>query len=194
MREVAESELYAWLRLGSRRQRILIALHQPMTATQLSRVLEYDAKSCGEGLCELANRGLVRCLNPRANRSRLYWLTELGKDLQGQLSAQQGLPPARHDFPIVDWDLYGWTLHAHRSQVIKVMEGPMQPAGIKRRARYVNPAIRMSANNVRDVIKLLLERGIVEIVPRKRGWKRYALTGQGKALRELLYRASAKNP
>ena len=63
----------------------------------------------------------------------------------------------------------------------------MYPAEIKRRARFKNPGIRMSANNVRDVIQVLLKEGIVEKVEiRKKAHLRYRLTGLGEKIWELL--------
>ena len=50
----------------------------------------------------------------------------------------------------------------------------------------------MSANNVRDVIRLFLERGIVKRVPgpRKRSHPQYQVTEEGHKLRVLILRAN----
>ena len=50
--------------------------------------------------------------------------------------------------------------------------------------------MKISANNIRDVIKLLLEKGIVQKVHiRKKAHPRYELTDSGIKLRELLIQA-----
>ena len=49
---------------------------------------------------------------------------------------------------------------SHRAAVIQALDRAMQPAAIKRKAKSQNPDLKMSANNVRDVIKLFLQRGI----------------------------------
>lgn len=68
----------------------------------------------------------------------------------------------------------------------------MQPSEIKRRARVHDPTLRMSAGNVRDVIKLMLARGIViKVLRRKRAHPQYGLTEDGLHLRELLVRTEA---
>ena len=74
--------------------------------------------------------------------------------------------------------------------IIKAMKEPLQPATIKRRARSLDPNLRMSANNVRDVIRLLLDRGIVRRVEiKKKRHPRYELTELGRVIQELLLRA-----
>lgn len=67
------------------------------------------------------------------------------------------------------------------------MTEPMQPATIRRMACRRFPELRMSANNVRDVIKLFQERGLVERVPgrRKRSHPRYVLSEVGEKARWL---------
>ena len=66
----------------------------------------------------------------------------------------------------------------------------MQAAAIKRRARYLDPTVRMSANNVRDVLRALLSRGVVRVVwLRKKAHPRFELTEKGLQLQEQLRRA-----
>jgi hypothetical protein len=92
--------------------------------------------------------------------------------------------------PQIDWTLFGWVCFSHRAAVLKALTMPLQPATIKRRARSQVPGLRMSANNVRDVIRLFLEKGIVRPVHlRKRTFPAYEPTATGQALRELLFRA-----
>jgi predicted DNA-binding transcriptional regulator len=70
------------------------------------------------------------------------------------------------------------------------MDEPLQPAAIKRRARRHDPEIRMSANNVRDVIQVFLRRGIVtSVLERGKTHPRYELTETGRQLQQLLLRA-----
>jgi predicted transcriptional regulator len=63
----------------------------------------------------------------------------------------------------------------------------MQAAAIKRKALFQNPQLRMSANNVRDVMKYLLKVGVVRKVNiKRRGHPRYELTDLGEVFKELL--------
>lgn len=148
--------------------------------------------TCSLVLKKLAGSGLVTCLNGRARRSRLYWLTQPGKECQSRLQQEQGLGVLRNDIPIVDWELYGWVCFRHRAAVLTTLREPMQPSQIKRVARSQNPELKMSANNVRDVIRLFMKRGIVERVPerKKRSHPQYQVTEKGHKLRVLLLRAN----
>ncbi len=186
------SEAYHWLKQGKRRRKILLTIRQPMTARQLSKHTEITLDTCSLVLKGLAGNGLVTCLNGRARRSRLYWLTQPGKECQSRLRRERGLGALRNDFPIMDWELYGWVCFSHRAAVLTALREPMQPAQIKRVARSQNPALKMSANNVRDVVRLFLERGITERVPgvKNRSHSRYQLTKEGAQLRVLLMRAN----
>lgn len=183
-------EAYQWLKRGERRQEILLLLTQPMTARQLSRLTERSLDCCSRVLKELATYCLVTCVNPRAGRGRLYWVTALGRVCEKRLRKDKGLPVLSRDLPGVDWELYGWVCYSHRAAVIRALEDPLQPADIKRKARVQNPELKMSANNVRDVIRLFLKRGVVEAVWGRKGvHPMYQLTEVGEMMQTLLFSA-----
>ena len=70
---------------------------------------------------------------------------------------------------------------------------PMAPSDIKRKAFQRNAELRMSANNVRDVLKLFLKRRIVHRYSIKKHIRPYyELTGLGKQLQQLLLRSEVK--
>lgn len=178
---------YNWLLQGPGRQHIIIKLLQPMTAKQIAHKIDLDIDSCSYILSELAKHQMVFCLNPKANRSRLYWLTDLGKACQQKWRENLCLPPIIYDLPAIDWDLYGWICFNQRKAVIKALKEPLQPATIKRRAKFENPDLRMSANNARDIIRLFLKKGIVRPVKmRKKAHLLYELTEAGNMFRQLL--------
>jgi len=63
----------------------------------------------------------------------------------------------------------------------------MQPSAINRTLRIYKPDVKISANNIRDVVRLLLEKGIVQkVFVRKKAHPRYELTKLGHKLRQLL--------
>lgn len=167
-------------------------MHQPLTAAQLAKRMQFTLDSCSALLTELTILSFTQCLNRGAIRSRLYWLTADGRQMQRILRIEQRLPALEHDFPRVDWDLLGWVCYSHRSAILKAMNGPLQPAAIKRRARSILPTLRMSANNTRDNIRLFLNKGIVtRVYMHKRAHARYELTEQGAKLRQLVLGAEA---
>ena len=193
------SEAYNWLIQSQRRIQVMSKLIQPMTVKQLHHNTVMSLDSGSYILYELEVYGLVKCLNSCARRSRVYWLTERGKSCQKIIRLQLRLPQLKYDFPSVDWKLYGWVCFSHRNAVLKTLVEPMQPSEIvepmqpseiKRKAHFHNPNLRMSANNVRDVIRLFLEKGVVESIETKaKAHPRYQLTEIGKKLQLLLFRA-----
>ena len=182
-----QKEVYDWLTQGKRRKKIIAHLKQPMTAKQLSQRTGIREDCCSYVLQELSTYRLVYCLNPKARRSRLYWLTDKCKQYQKKILKTYGLPIYVYDFPIVDWKLYGWICYNHRAAIIKAITEPLQPASIRRKIKQQAMNMKISANNVADILKLFLKKGIVKSVniPRK-SFCRYELTELGKKLQILL--------
>ena len=190
---MTDEELYRWLLQGKRRQHLLLNLKQPMTAKQLARATGMSLDSCSYVLWEFSLYGLVLCLNPKATKSRIYNLIGAGKQFQERMGKEKKLPHLHEDYPEVDWELYGSVCFNHRAAVIRTLTKPMQPAMIKRRAKHQCEALKMSANNVRDVIKYLLKKKLVRAVAiRRRAHPAYELSEHGKKVRELLRRASER--
>ena len=172
------------------RRDVLLSVTQPITATQLSRKLRISLDQCSNALLRLHSQKLVRCLNPRATRNHLFWLTREGKKAQQLMG---GSVCSMHDFPRIDWELYASVCFSQRSEVIKTLTFPMQPSQIKRRATFRIPGLRMSANNVRDVIHYLRKHGIVRSVKfKKKAHPGYELTEIGLHMRRLLLQAEVR--
>lgn len=172
------------------RLQILLTIRQPTTIRQFSRQHGWSLDHTGHVIWCLFQSRVIECLNPRAQRHRLYWLTKLGSRCQRRLRRAAGLRAKVDLIPTVNWDLYGRVCYRHRSTVVRELSEPLQPATIKRRARRRNESIRMSANNVRDVMRFLLSQGIVRKVsiPRQHH-PSYALTSVGQTFRSLLLNA-----
>lgn len=168
----------------------LAGIDQPLTTSQLAKRLGASLDLAGYQLWLLAQQGLVECVNPSARHGRLYYLAVGGHRAQALLRKTSGLPPLSHTLPPLDWDLYGWLCFRHRSAVVKTLDRPLRPAQIKRRARMRDERVRMSAGNVREIIKLLVRRGVARPVERPHEpFPMYELTTEGSACRDLLLRA-----
>lgn len=140
-----------------------------------------------ELLADLRRHEIVRCLSEEVRRSRIYWLTEVGLLCQRRLYEEAGMDWTPPVLLAIDWTLVAWVCYSHRTAVLKALSRPMQPCEIKRRARMLDEGVRMSANNVRDVIRLFLAKGIVVPVrDKKRRHLLYDLTTKGVLLRFLL--------
>ena len=186
------SKVYQWITEEENRKKILLAINQPITAKQLSQRTGIPVDTSSYLLAKLKIKGLLICLNPDAIKSRVYWLTEFGIRCRKQLHQDLDLLYKEYDLPDINWLLYGWLNFNHRSAVIKTLITPMQPAEIKKVLRSRRPNIKISANNVRDIIKLFLARDIVSPVKiRKKAHLRYELTDSGTKLRQLLLRVDA---
>ena len=173
-------------------RQVLLASNQPLTAKQISGKTGIPEDTCSYLMAKFAKNGLITCLNPMAGNSRLYWLTELGRKCQKDICRKLNLPYAEYSLPNIDWELYGWICFNHRSAIIKTLTEPMQPSKIKQILRRQKPDIKISANNIRDVIRLLLAKKIVQPVKiKKKAHPRYELTYLGKTFRQLLINSKA---
>lgn len=185
--------LHIWLSQCGRRILILKHLIMPATPSQLARWTELSGDACSYTLVEFRMCSLAVCVNPDAVRFRLYRLTRKG--LQCRLAvidedAGEYRPPA---FPVEFWHLYALVLYPHRSAVIRELTWPMQAAEIKRRASMNDPNVRISAGNVREVLKFLLKKGIVRrFFVRRSAYPRFELTDLGEQLREVLLEAEVR--
>ena len=151
-----------------------------------------NTDSCSYMLSKFVAKRLAVCVNPSARNSRLYWMTELGRDCQKRLCQDMNLPERSKTTEVasVNWELYGWTCYKHRGAIIRVLAGAMRPADIKRKLRQLGSNVRISSNNIRDIVKLFLQKGIVrKVFIKKKAHPRYELTEVGIALRELLMQA-----
>lgn len=161
---------------------------QPLTAKQISRRTRIDVGTCSYLLGKFAAKGITICLNPIAKSSRLYWVTDLGRDCQKRLFPD--LPYIAPDFKSVNWELYGWVCFSHRAVVLRILTEPMQPSEMKRKLRQIGSDVKISANNIRDIVRLFLQKGIVQKVwVRKKAYPKYELTELGTKLQELLRQA-----
>ncbi len=184
------SNVYEWIKKQENRKKIILSLGQPLTAKQISRRTRISVDTCSYLLGKCAIKSLVVCLNPNARNSRLYWVTELGRKHQERLRKELSLPDRAYDVPSVNWELYGWVCYNHRAAIIRILAEPMQPSEMKRKLRNSKPNIKISANNIRDVIKLFLQKGIVQkTFVRKKAHPRYELTELGTKFQGLLSRA-----
>ena len=177
---------YDWLRKGEQRKQVFLSLGQPVTADQIARRLNISLDSSSSALRDMNKFGLLQCLNISSRTSRLYWLSDKGIECHRKLLKESGLESINYELPDVDWNLYGWTCYRHRSVVLKVLRIPLKPSDIKRLIYRLYPETRISANNVRDIIRLFEKRGIVQrLAVRKKKYPFYALTKFGETLRAL---------
>jgi len=187
-------KIYKWVTNNPNRKKILASLQQPMTAKQLSRKTAIPQEICSYLLGKFKGLQLCICLNPEAVNSRIHWVTDSGSKVQSKLQKEMNIIPVETDFHSVNWVLYGWLCYNHRSIVLRTLTEPMQPSEIRRRIRHKFPKAKISANNVRDVIRLFKKRGIVQkVFLRKKAHPKYELTETGLQLQKLLNQAETNH-
>lgn len=168
----------------------MIALRQPLTTRQISKKIGVPLSHCGHRIVLLADLGLLICLNPTAQNSRVYGLSETGHRYRQRCS--EGKPLSPYHQPDIDWTLYGWLCFRHRAAVLNALTAPLQPSRIKRLLRLSKPHIRISANNIRDIIKQFQAKGLVQPVRQPgKAHRLYQLTETGTKLRQVLIHAES---
>lgn len=179
-----------WLKADALRGKLLAAFKQPLTTRQISKKIGLPLSLCGNRIALLADLGLLICLNPTAQNSRVYGLSPMGQKIRQRYCRQNALSPYHQ--PNIDWTLYGWLCYRHRAAVLNAVTAPLQPSQIKRLLRLNKPHIRISANNIRDIIKQFQAKGLVEPVRRPgKAHPHYQLTETGTKLRQVLIYAES---
>ena len=75
---------YAWIKRGSRRKSILEELQkakEPLSANDISKVLNIAISQTSFSLKELVEKKLVECLNPSDKIGKVYRITNDGKEI-----------------------------------------------------------------------------------------------------------------
>ncbi|MBN2642779.1 MAG: hypothetical protein JXR78_14090 [Victivallales bacterium] len=181
-------EVYKWIQKEESRKKILTVLKQPLTARQISKKTGIPAEICSYIVGDFVNRGILICLNPKAQNSRVYGLTESGIQCRKHCISDC----TEYRSIDIDWSIYGWVCYNHRSTVLRMLAEPMQPTEVRRKIKKKLPQVKISDNNARDVIRLFFEKGIVQkVLVRKKAHPQYELTELGTKLQSLLIKAES---
>lgn len=172
---------FEWIQQKPERMIVLKSFLQPMTITQIVKKSNLTLDTCRYVIWELATRGIVECLTPLTKRNHIYWLTKAGRLCREKISMPIELTIE------CNWDLYSWACFSQRSIVIQAITKPLHPRKIRIRACERDPTIKLSTANTRDVLRVLLERKIVQKVqlPKER-YPRYKITEVGLPIQTLL--------
>lgn len=179
-----------WLKADAWRAKLLAAFKQPLTTRQISTKIGLPLSLCSNRIAFLADLGLLICLNPTAQNSRVYGLSQTGRIARQRYCKGKTLAPYHQ--PDIDWTLYGWLCYRHRAAVLSMLSTALQPSRIKRLLRLKKAHIRISANNIRDILKQFQARGLVKAVPvPHHAYPHYQLTETGTKLRQVLIHAES---
>ena len=77
-------ELYAWLKRGHRRKKVLNLLYNsnsPLSVNDIKKNLKISISQSSFTIKELLENGLVDCLNPNDKIGKLYKISEKGREI-----------------------------------------------------------------------------------------------------------------
>lgn len=74
-------ELYTWILAGSQRVKIIKVLDKPKTPLIIKKETDLDFGNVSNILKLFKDKGIVDIANPNSHLGRLYYLTEIGKEL-----------------------------------------------------------------------------------------------------------------
>lgn len=181
-----QQEAIAWLRKEGLREKIFCSIRQPLTATQLAKRLNIEKRVVSHHFRILSKYQLLTCLNPESSKGRLYWFSELGTRCHKKVMQSKARSRVSYELPEIDWILYASTCFEHRSPIIKAMEVPVSVSDIRRILVRRYSRIRISVNNIHDILQVFEAKGLVKrVLIRKRKRARYVLTETGEKFREL---------
>jgi DNA-binding MarR family transcriptional regulator len=76
-----------YVKKGRLRRAVIIKLDEAQTATELAKKLGKHRSSVSRTLLDLADKGLVACINPEDDRERHYQLTANGRKAREKVRA-----------------------------------------------------------------------------------------------------------
>jgi hypothetical protein len=187
-----ESIPYHWLKKDKRRETLLLSFIQPATAKQLSNRTEIKFSICNSFMKKLSAFGLSICRNSDSQRGKLYDLTDAGEVVLKQIANERGITVRYW----IDWKLFACLAFNQRSDVLLTWRNPnesLRAIEIKERAQKQKPSTKMSANNVRDVLRYLTENALViKILKPRSTFPRFEITELGWIYRIMLNRIKIK--
>ena len=183
-----KKEVVRWVKRGSQRRAIVMALTKPKTSKE---ILE-DTKQVNPhillqdiwfNMSQFKQRGLAFCLNPDAITGKLHFLTDFGRSIVEEAFGLKIEP-----FPVdIDWELYSFVVRATtRKAVLKELgtrfdKKEETTAEIRKNLKERHP---IGLNPTIRALKELTQHGLVKCVgvTEKGGHKLYLLTEQGERI------------
>jgi len=185
-----------WLLNGRQRQAVAQVLRQPLTVAQiwqLARELtpKIQLRDASRILRQLAQRGLLQCLNPSLPTGRVYYWTEAGR-----VSAMTALNISVDPLPArANWNSVGQVTRAQARRSVLEEIGRAAPPGcslseVRRQLRDKYPMeLCRAIRAARELTGLKLIRS----KSKRKQCKLYELTPAGRRVVELLRRQQRDN-
>lgn len=180
-------EIYLWIQQRQERLNVLKRFFQPVTISQLKSLTGYTLDQCRYVFFELATRGIINCLTPLTRKNHIFWLTSIGLYSLNEIRSAIGKPAIDSKLPEMDWALYSWACYTQRSMVIACLEDLSSPKKIRLKVNEQYPRNKLSISNTRDVLRALIDKGLVRKNHDENGdHPKYSLTQAGRKIQALL--------
>jgi hypothetical protein len=172
-----EKELANWVDQPKNAEILNMFLH-PKTPTQVQKELNIKKFN----LKPFLKRGLLLALNPKAQKGRLYTLTNLSRGLLNIPDNQNGI--------IKDHDLIGWIMASPKQRYIalKTISKDFKKRNseeIRKRASSLNPCF--SRISTKAILRELISEDLVDSEMEKDGKRYYWITEKGRrVVKDLL--------
>ncbi|WP_298524077.1 MarR family transcriptional regulator [uncultured Methanobrevibacter sp.] len=86
--------MFGFLKISKFRASILMALEDDvMMPSELAHMLNLKPAQISNALMDMKGKNLVRCLNEKVNKGRLYTCTDYGRDIMHEYVHYFGYPP-----------------------------------------------------------------------------------------------------
>lgn len=165
-----------WLNQPQTKQ-VLSSFSAPATPKQVEKTLGMKKLK----LAPFQQKGLIRPLNPNAQKGRLYILTDKARQLLHL--------PENNKETKVAWDIVGWTLASPRQRhvILKtVARDPLKRTSedIRRRSSSLNP--NLARISTKETLKELISKGLVETEKGNDHRRYYWINNRGKSILETI--------
>ena len=157
-------------------QNILLAFQIPKTPKNIEK--RFGIKKLKTK--QFAQNGLLECLNPEAQKGRLYILTKKARRILN-LPYGQNVPE--------DANLIGWVFASPKQRLALLQTIAIDPLkrtseNLRRRAAKLNP--RMTRISTKSILKELISKGLVE-TEKVKNFRIYWISKKGKTLIDEIY-------
>ena len=158
-------------------QNILLAFQIPKTPKTIEK--KFGLKKLKTK--QFIQNGLLECLNPEAQKGRLYVLTKKARRILNL--------PCDQTFPEQDANLIGWVFASPKQRLALLQTIAIDPLkrtseNLRRRAAKLNP--RMTRISTKSILKELISKDLVE-TEKIKNFRFYWISKKGKALIDEIY-------
>lgn len=172
-----------WLRKKGERTAVLRIMTKPMTPTEIGEKIGLKRIRV-RGFLE---KGIFKCLTPKAKKGRVYGLTEKGQKTAKRLAKDEDRAYSYFELDI-DWYSYGWITCSKPVRMIfkAVATGRESVKEIDEYLKAPGRQLILTYSYKYKLLRDLVKKGLLSVSGDKR--KLFALTEKGKEIKDVILR------